>query len=342
MSSDQTQPPGGYYITPSDGFEGIQDVIDRTGGNVVIRLAPGQYVGSELTLASGVMLLGSGANATTIKLEDGANTDLVTTSDPPRNNVMGCTIQNITFDGNMKNNSTGNIVYGAFWNSRFIDCTFTAAPESGFWLAGSKESTDDNYFSGCRFIHNAGAGLRGGANKESYPAVGVVRIDINWFGRNGGPAIVARGNSWKITNSKLYYNATERGASIELDRCSYASISGCDSYVDRPERDHVAVVASKGVNSVGNQIKDNDFRGNYRTAVQCRATSNDITALQVHGNTIQMENNAGSGIKARTEKGGAFVNCSFKDNVFAGAPVGASPANSVPAGWVSVGNLTTG
>lgn len=329
--------PGEYYLTPNDGIDGIQRAIDRTGGNVVIRLAPGTYAGSELTLAHGVMLQGSGYNATKIKLKDGANTDLITTPDPPKRNVMACTLQNIMFDGNKKNNSAGNVVYGAFWNSRFINCGFHSAPEAGFWLAGSVASTDDNYFTGCQFTTNEGAGLRGGANKESHPAVGVVRVNTNWFGHNGGPAIVARGNSWKITNSKLYHNASERGASIELDRCSYSTVSGCDSYMGRTDRDHITVRASKGVNSVGNQIKSNDFRGEYRSAVRCLADADEITALQVHGNTIQNSSNAISGIITRTENGGSFANCSFKDNIFTSAMAGSK--TNLSAGWVSVGNL---
>lgn len=334
---ESSRTPGEYYLTPDDGFEGIQEVIDQTGGNVVVRLAPGMYVGSELTLTHGVMLKGSGRNATTIRLEDGANTDLVTTPDPPRRNVMECTLQNISFDGNRENNTDGNVVYGAFWNSRFIDCGFYSAPKNGFWLAGSAASTDDNYFNGCQFIDNAGTGIRGGANKESHPAVGVVRVDTNWFGHNGGPAIVARGNSWKITNSKLYHNANNRGASIELDRCNYSSVVGCDCYLGRSDRDHIAVIASKGVNIVGNQIKDNDLRGEYRSAVRCRADTNDAMALQVHGNTIQSNGKAISGIDARTEKGGSFAHCSFKDNVFTGVITGSKVV--LPVGWVSVGNI---
>jgi hypothetical protein len=329
--------PGEYYLTPDDGFKGIQEVIDRTDGNIVVRLAPGTYTGSELTVTHGVILMGSGRNATTIKLEDGANTDLLMTPDPPRKNVMECTLQNITFDGNIANNTAGNLVYGAFWNSRFIDCEFSAAPESGFWLAGSDASTDDNYFNGCQFLDNEGTGLRGGGNKESYPAVGVVRVDTNWFGHNGGPAIVARGNSWKITNSKLYSNAYNRGATIELDRCSYSTVVGCDIYSDRTDRDLVSVLASKGVPSVGNQIKNNDLRGGYRSAIRCFADTNDIMALQVHGNTIQSDGTAVSGIVARSEGRGSFANCSFKDNVFTGVITGSKVV--LPDGWVDVGNI---
>lgn len=336
---DSATRPGEYYLTPEDGIEGIQEVIDRTGGNVVVRLAPGQYVGSELTLAHGVVLVGSGPNATTITLENGANTDLITTPNPPTNNAMECSLQNITFEGNKKNNKAGNLVYGAFWNSRFLNCRFSGAPENGFWLAGSKASTDDNYFNGCQFINNGDAGLRGGGNKQSFPAVGVVRVDTNWFGHNGGPAIVARGNSWKITNSKLYHNANQRGASITLNRCSYSAVSGCDSYMGHTDRNHISVRAAKGVSSVGNQIKHNDFRGEYNAAIRCRGAGEDVKALQIHGNTIQSSKTAHHGIVASAEDDGSFVSCSFKDNVLVGAIT--RTKIDLPAGWLREGNLSS-
>ena len=329
-------PPGEYHLTPSDGMAGIQDVIDRTEGNVVIRLAPGTYTGSELTLAHGVLLVGSGRNATTLELADGANTDLLTTPNPPRWNVMECTLRDISLDGNRENNDTGNVVYGAFWNSRFIDCEFRSAPENGFWLAGSEASTDDNQFRGCQFIENGAAGLKGGGNRKSYPAVGVVRVDTNWFGHNDGPAITARGNSWKVGASKFYDNALDDGATIELDRCSYSSITGCDIYSALPARDLVAVSASKGVESIGNQVKNNDFRGAYRAAVGARTADSDVVALQVHGNTVHSDGNAVGGIVARAEDG-SFESCSATNNTFVGAIDGRKLA--LPESWAVRGNV---
>src|SRR5699024_3882240 len=86
-----------HYLTPDDGFDGIQNFIDRTGGNAVIRLAPGTYVGSELTLTNGIILEGAGRRATVLKLADGSDTDLVRTPDVPTQNVQECTLRNITF-----------------------------------------------------------------------------------------------------------------------------------------------------------------------------------------------------------------------------------------------------
>lgn len=335
-----TQPqrtPGEYHLTSSDGVSGIQNVIDRTDGNVVIRLAPGTYTGSELTLAHGVVLVGSGRNATTLKLADGANTDLLTTPNPPSENVMECTLRDISLDGNKANNDSGNVVYGAFWNSRFVDCEFHSAPENGFWLAGSEASTDDNQFRGCQFVGNGATGLKGGGNKKNYPAVGVVRVDTNWFGHNRGPAITGRGNSWKVGACKLYDNALDGGATIELDRCSYSSVTGCDIYSALPNRDLITVAASKGVEGIGNQIKNNDLRGAYRAAVAPVAAGNDVVALQIHGNTVHSNGDAVGGIVARTEDGGSFENCSATNNTFVGAISGRKLALS--DAWATRGNV---
>jgi hypothetical protein len=337
LMDESQHTPGEYYLTPKDGFTEIQRIIDRTGGDVVIRLAPGTYVGSELTLDHGVLLEGSGRNATTLKLEDGANTDLITTPDIPSRVAMACTLRDITFDGNKANNTAGNVVYGAFWNGRFIDCEFVSAPESGFWLAGSKGSTDDNQFRGCRFANNADTGLRGGTNKESFPAVGVTRVETNWFGNNGGPAITAKGNSWKIMNSKLYDNAVDGGATIELNRGSYSHIINCDIYSGLRDQALVAVSTASGGDAIGNKIKNNDFRGSYRSAVGCFADGNAIIALQVSGNTMQSEDGrAVSGIVAR-ENGGSFINCSFRDNTFVGEMTGRKV--SLSGEWAETGNL---
>ena len=339
-SSNSGQTRWEHYLTPDEGFDAIQDVIDRTGGNVVIRLAPGTYVGSELTLTDGVVLEGAGRRATILKLENGANTDLVRTPEVATRNVQECTLRDITFEGNRANNDSGSVVYGAFWNGRFIDCEFNTAPEHGFWLAGSDGSTDDNYFRGCRFVRNAEAGLRGGANRETYRAVGVVRIDTNWFGNNDGPAIIARGNSWKIGHSKFYGNGPDDGPTIELDRCSYSSVAGCDLYSGNESSSLVDVLAYKGADSVGNRVTDNDLRGNYGTAVNCRAEGNDMIALQVCDNVIQSEGNAGSGVAANTEDGGTFVDCSVADNTFAGSFDDSKFV--LPDGWSTAGNVGAG
>ena len=339
VEPDLPRADGEYRLTPDDGFEAIQDVIDRTGGNVVIRLAPGTYVGRELALEHGVMLVGSGRNATTLKLENGANADLVTTPDLPDRNVMECTLRDITFDGNKANNRSGSGVYGAFWNSRFVDCNFYAAPRYGFWLAGSTASTDDNQFRGCQFLNNGDAGLRGGGNKRSYPSVGVARIDTNWFGYNGGSAITARGESWKVSDSKFYANGLRGDPTIEFDRCSYSNVTGCDIHSDYPDHPLISVSASKGVESIGNQIKSNDLRGNYRSAVHCHVGGNDIVALQIHDNTIQSNGRSRSGVVARETGPGSFVDCSFRNNTFVGSMT--DRAVRLPDSWRTNGNINT-
>ena len=331
VESESPGATGEYYLTPDDGFEAIQNTIDQTGGNVVIRLAPGTYVGRELTLKHGVMLIGSGRNATTLRLEDGANTDLVTTPNPARENVMECTLRDITFNGNKANNKSGNAVYGAFWNSRFVDCNFYAAPENGFWLAGSTASTDDDHFRGCQFLDNEGAGLRGGGNKRSYPSVGVTRIDTNWFGQNGGSAITARGESWKVSDSKFYANGLNGNPTIEFDRCSYSNVTGCDIHSERSNHALIQVSASKGVNSIGNQISSNDLRGNYPSAVQCLAEGNNIVALQVQNNTIQSNGSSETGINAQQSESGSYVGCSFRNNTFVGTMT--DRAIALPDSW---------
>lgn len=327
---------GERYVSPEQGVKGIQAAIDRTGGRVVVRLGPGEYVGSDLRLDDGVTLVGAGRNATTIRLENDANTDLVRTANVDETNVMECTFRDITFRGNRSANDNGHLVYGAFWNSRFIDCNFFDAPEHGVWLAGSTgSSTDDNQFRGCQFVGNAGAGIRGGTNREANPAVGVVRVDTNWFGANGTHAIRGQGFSWKIHHCKFYdfeeSDDVDKTAVIELDRTSYATVTSCDISTYSTGASLIYLRARQGAGALGNQIKNNDFRSNYQQAIHCEADGNDIVATQVQGNTFQTDGDSEYGIRAVADADGSFVGCVFRDNLFVDEY--ARAAIEIPESW---------
>ncbi|WP_330631020.1 pectate lyase family protein [Halocatena halophila] len=333
--TDGIREPGEFYLTPDDGFEAMQTIIDQHAPNVLIRLAPGTYEGSDLVLENGVSIVGSGPNATILKLAPGANTDLLTTPTPASRNVMSCCVRDITFEGNSDTNDTGTLVYGAFWNSRFQNCFFRNSPENGLWLAGSEASTDDNYVNQCQFINNRGDGIRGGSNREAHPAVGVVRVDTNWFGHNDGPAIRARGNAWRITNAKLYHNAKQRGTSIQIDRSKFTAVSGCDSYVSHPDRAHIAIRAHSGVDCASIQIKDNDFRGEFKAGVRCVADGNDLRAIQIRGNTMYTDAGTPRGVLA--EGDGAYQSCAFTDNIL--SKEFGSQMLDLPDGWMIRDNL---
>lgn len=311
-----------YHVEPSENIEGIQRVIDNHAPNVLIRLGEGTYIGSELTLDHGVHLVGSGRNASIIKLEDGANTDLVVTPDVDNRNAMMCRFQDISFDGNKANNSSGHVVYGAFWNGRFIDCDFEDAPQFNFWLAGSSGSTDDNFFRGCRIVRAGEKGARCGTNKVSSPAVGVVRFDECLFGANDGTALQTRGNSYVVDSCKFYSNASvSDGSTIEVDRSNFVNIVDCDIATQDNQTNLVTVVARNGVDVNTVHIKNNWFRNSYGKAISAYADGNDIIDLQVTGNSFISDDGAIDGFDAFGAS--TFIKSTFKDNTFHNAHSGA-------------------
>jgi len=329
--------PDEFYVPPSLNIPGIQDAIDRHGGNVRIRLGDGTYEGSGLTLDNRVQLIGMGRGNSIIKLADGSDTDLVVSPDVDNRNVAQVKFQDVEFDGNKANNTAGHVVYGAFWNGRFEDCTFRNAPEYNFWLAGSTSgSTDDNFFRGCRFIQSDGKGIRCGTNKSVSPAVGVVRFEECLFGANDNHAIHTRGNSYVIESCKFYGNGeTDDTTSIFVDRSNFVNIVDCDIAAQDTSTNLIVVKASTGVDLNTVKIKDNWFRNTFQDGVQVFADGNDVIDLQIIGNSFWSDGQAVDGVDAFGT--GNFIDCVLKDNTFSNAFTGNTV--SVPSsGWELEGN----
>lgn len=337
QQDDGTRSGGAYAVNPSEGVAGIQRIIDQHGPNVRVALGKGVYAGAELTLDHGVHLVGAGRNATVVRLAEGANTDLVVTPRPDEQAIMQSRFQDITFDGNKENNSSGDVVYGAFWNSRFVDCEFVEAPNACFWLAGSTDgSTDDNYFQGCRFSRAGGDGLRMGLNRESGPAIGVTRVETCWFGDNGGHAVRMRGNGNFVTEGKFYGNEL---ADVMIDRGDRNLILNNDLSKQQPTGPCVAIRAAQGVDSSGNRVAGNTIWGDFQDAVYCHADGNDVVGIQVHDNVVygmdeQSEGNR-TGVLAESEP---YYDCSARDNTFHGEFT--DEPLQVTSSWETSGNVT--
>lgn len=326
---------GVRHVHPSEGLDGIQEAIDEAGPNVTVALDRGRYVGSELVLDDGVQLVGLGRNATFLELEPEAGTDLVVTPEPNQRSVRQVRFENLTLEGNIDSNDTGALLYGAFWNGRFVDCDFKRAPETGLWLAGSEGgSTDDNYLRGCRFIDGGGDALRQGGNRESFPAVGVSRVESCWFGHNAGVAVRIRGNANVVADSKFYGNGE---VDVYVDRGTRNRIVNNDVAKETTAAPCVAVRAANGVDAVTNRVSGNVFDGSFREAVYSLAEENAVVGLQVHDNTVNAtdaDHEAGGGV---TAAGGPYRGCSARDNTFVGEFAG--EVLDVPAGWDVTDNV---
>ncbi len=104
----------------------------------------GVYATNKLTMVRNVTLMGAGQKATTIKLRNGQNTNLLETQDANTLLSTGLTpagarsagagnwmIRDLTLDGNRANNTTGHVL--AFWGYRvrLQDVTIRQAAENG-------------------------------------------------------------------------------------------------------------------------------------------------------------------------------------------------------------------
>ena len=325
---------GVFYVPPERGIEGIQSVIDDAAPNATIVLGRGTYVGSRLTLQNDVQLRGIAPNATTLRLADGVDTHLVVSPNPKQQVSLRIQMENVTLDGNNRNNSAGDVVYGAFWNSRFINCEFVDAPENGFWLAGSPTgSTDDNVFRHCRFARSGETALRLGGSRDAGAAVGVTRIETCWFGRNEGNGVRIRGNGNYVTNGKFYQNT---GCDVLLDRGNRNVILNNDIWKASPSDPCISLWSRKSVNSSNNRIAGNVLSGSFPDGVFCHSDGNSVRALQVHDNLIDGTDPGNR--SAIYAVGDEFVGCSARDNTVSGE-FGGSPIQ-VPATWATSGNIT--
>lgn len=323
-----------HYVSPDEDVEGIQRVIREHGPNVSIELGHGEYVGSELTVPHGVQLRGKGRNATVLKLADGADTDLARTPSPDERSSMQVRLENITFHGNNDANSDGDIVYGAFWNGRFVDCDFVHAPNNAFWLAGSRQgSTDDNIFRGCRFVRAENDALRLGTNREAWPALGIARVQSCWFGNNGGRGVYVRGNGNIISNGKFYGN---RGTDVVLDRGKRNLVA--DNDLAKPEDTSATCIrlyTSADITASANRIGRNVIWGHFRDGIRCESDGERVESLQIHDNVV-----TGSGDDNRygvLVTGDDYEACSLRDNAFTGS-FSAAPVD-VPATWATDDNV---
>ncbi len=106
----------------SAAIQAAEDSLPYNGGTLFF--PAGTCIG-HFTVKSNVHIMGSGIEATVLKLPNGANTDVINTQD--FNNLTGTdsqrgalrvTLENITLDGNKGNNSSGYCLkkYGAQWN----------------------------------------------------------------------------------------------------------------------------------------------------------------------------------------------------------------------------------
>lgn len=187
--------PTGNAVTDT---ANIQSAINLGPG--VVRLREGTYITNLLTLLNGVMIIGMGVGSTTVKLANGANTDLLHSEN--WESVKGVTtgeggiksggFRELTWDGNKANNtapseSSGLIsIYGRSYTCRnFI---VRNAAGNGFyseWAEGGNEM--EAWVSDFKIISSGKSGLKWAGPHDSHVSDGQiiesVKKGVHTFGQ---------------------------------------------------------------------------------------------------------------------------------------------------------------
>jgi len=220
----------------SDEADLIQTVFSSLSGKGNhVHFCTGQYyISKTITIpfiakpspAMGIMLTGSGCNATRLILDDNVNGNMFEYTSTEK--VYFGYFRGITFDGNKENNTSGDLIH---LNDKFVDF----------------EVHD------CYFRNAAGVGLYSDNTWN-------VRIFGNTFEGNGSHALVLKsGVDAKIIGNKFHYNG---GCGIYLEDVSCSSIIGNHIYNNDQHGIQIEYVSETVEGII---IANNNFRGSSWT-----------------------------------------------------------------------------
>lgn len=176
----------------SEAFQAAIDAAGRNGGGVV-RCPPGLIWAKKLVVPNNVTIEGAGVGATTIKLPDGADTDLIQQSSyaenkPFANLYFG--LRDLALDGNKARNAKGSLVVLRGWRGSLNRVRLSSAANHG--VLYSEKSADgtlnlnglaENSMRGCFINECNGAGLF--ADNEQGNRIADMFVADCVFHRNG-------------------------------------------------------------------------------------------------------------------------------------------------------------
>lgn len=217
---DTTQSP---YLVKSgvidDQSVGIQSAIEqaKVNGGGLVFLPSGTIYAKNLEIPYSVTLMGQGVDATTLKLPDGANTFILSSSTYAQNktwaNLYGG-VENLTFHGNNKNNQFGSLLIIKGYRFLVRRCRFTNSPLHGIVLSGvsadgatNQNGLAENRIINCSFDNNKGAGIFGkdGVTRPNIADQMIIENDFNSNGSLGYYQIdLQRSAGFHIVGNQMY------------------------------------------------------------------------------------------------------------------------------------------
>lgn len=177
----------------SEKFQAAIDAAASNGGGVV-RCPPGVVWAKGLVVPNNITIEGAGIGASTIKLPDGANTDLIQQSGYAQNKTFANLyfgLRDIALDGNKEKNKSGNLVVLRGYRGLVERVRLTRAAGHGvYYSEKSAEGTlnlnglAENSIRGCFIDECAAAGIY--ADNEVGNRVSDAFITDCVFNGNGG------------------------------------------------------------------------------------------------------------------------------------------------------------
>ena len=199
----------------SAALQAALDQAQETGGGRVL-LPAGTIYAKGLALPPKVTLSGQGIGATILKLPDGANTYLLASLGFVRNHSwtdMYGGVENMTLDGNKKNNKSGSLLVLKGYRFRARNCQFRSSPLHGILISAvaadgtpNKNGMAENRVVECAFDNNAGAGIYARDGKVNRVSDGMIHNnDFNGNGELGFYQIdLERSAGFHIVGNQMY------------------------------------------------------------------------------------------------------------------------------------------
>jgi len=202
-----------------DQSAGIQAALDQaqTNGGGLVVLPAGTIYAKNLRLPYSVTLVGQGVDATILKLPNGANAFILSSSTYAQNqnwaNLFGG-VENLTFHGNNENNATGSLLVIKGYRFLARRCRFTHSSLHGILLSGisadgttNQNGLAENRIVNCSFDRNEGAGIyaKDGVTRNVVADQMIYENDFNGNGSSGYYQIdLERSAGFHIVGNQMY------------------------------------------------------------------------------------------------------------------------------------------
>lgn len=279
----------------SEAFQAAIDAAGRNGGGVV-RCPPGVIWAKKLVVPNNVTIEGAGVGATTIKLPDGADTDLIQQSSyaenkPFANLYFG--LRDLTLDGNKGKNARGNLAVMRGYRGLIERVRFHRSAEHGILYSEKSQdgvpnvnglaanSVRASLFDDCSRSGIFAASSGGNRIADMF----IVDCEFNGNGRNGGYQIdLERSAGFHIKGNQMY-----RGGLGDVRALQAGALIVSHNHFDGTENEPTGATVRQvyvEAGGWGNMIISNNLFHTHRT------TSNGVEAW----NQLEIVSQAATGI----------------------------------------------